>query len=207
LRTIERYHDMGQMPDRAANAMEALSRDPRDPTAQTARYLAAVGDPDYNSAFGKYLMYGETGAPLRWTPEENRAWQRVQQVEAERAALQTGSGPAGGFALPIVIDPSIMLTSNGALNPIRQLARVITINTTEWRGVTSAGVIASYDPELGEVSDDSPTLAQPVILTEKAQAFIEFSIEVGQDWASLQAETFWTPRSSTTAPVPTSPSV
>jgi HK97 family phage major capsid protein len=49
-------------------------------------------------------------------------------------------------------------------------------------------VVASYDPELAEVSDDSPTLAQPVIFTEKAQAFVEFSIEIGQDWGNLQAE-------------------
>jgi HK97 family phage major capsid protein len=154
--------------------------------ALSARYLDAAGDPAYGTAFGKILQHG-TLAPLQFTPDEQAAVQKANEV-GEMRGLVTGTGSAGGFALPIVIDPSIMLTSSGALNPIRQLARVITTSTTEWRGVTSAGVTASYDAEASEVSDDTPTLAQPVILTETARAFVPFSIEVGQDWGSLQEE-------------------
>jgi HK97 family phage major capsid protein len=54
--------------------------------------------------------------------------------------------------------------------------------------VSSAGVSAAYAAEATETSDNAPTLAQPVISTEKAQAFIPFSIEVGMDWNGLQAE-------------------
>jgi hypothetical protein len=143
LRTIEHYNDSGHLRSDAADTLDRLVRDRRDPLAQTARYLDAVGDAEYNSAFGKILQYGAM-APLRFTPGETAAVQKVNAVDAERGLI-TGTGSAGGFALPIVIDPSIMLTSSGALNPIRQLARVITTNTTEWRGVTSAGVVASYD--------------------------------------------------------------
>jgi hypothetical protein len=39
------------------------------------------------------------------------------------------------------------------------VASVITIATREWKGVSSAGVTASYDAEAAEVSDDSPRLA------------------------------------------------
>jgi HK97 family phage major capsid protein len=38
------------------------------------------------------------------------------------------------------------------------------------------------------VTDASPTLAQPIVSTEMARAFVPFSIEVGQDWASFQSE-------------------
>ena len=94
-------------------------------------YLAIV-------VFGLFVS-GVTAIPLVWeadilhrivnkspifTAEENRAWLKTQQVQAERA-LQTGSGAAGGFALPIVIDPSILLTSSGALNPIREKASAV----------------------------------------------------------------------------------
>ena len=60
--------------------------------------------------------------------------------------------------------------------------------TSEWKGVSSAGVTASWDPEATEVSDDSPTLAQPVARAEKGAVFVPFSIEIGQDWTWLQQE-------------------
>ena len=81
-----------------------------------------------------------------------------------------------------------MLTSNGALNPIREVARVFTITTDKWKGVSSAGVTASYDAEASEVSDDTPTLAQPTIDCAMGRAFVPFSYELGQDWATLQPE-------------------
>jgi HK97 family phage major capsid protein len=184
MRTLDRYNDSGELRSNAAETLERLVKDQRDPLALTARYLTAAGDPNYTSAFGKILQHGPM-APLRFSPEEQAAVQKVNQVESQRG-LVTGTGSAGGLALPIVIDPSVLLTSTGALNPIRQVARVITTSTTEWRGVSSAGVTASYDAEASEVSDDTPTFAQPTILTEMARAFVPFSIEIGEDWGSLQ---------------------
>ena len=55
-------------------------------------------------------------------------------------------------------------------------------------GVTSAGVTAGYAAEATEASDNSPTLGQPIVQAEKAQAFIPFSIEIGQDWAGFSNE-------------------
>jgi HK97 family phage major capsid protein len=71
---------------------------------------------------------------------------------------------------------------------VRQLARVESITTDQWKGVTSDGVTAGYAAEAAEASDNSPTLAQPVADTARGQAFIPFSIEVGQDWSSLAEE-------------------
>ena len=97
----------------------------------------------------------------RFTPDEIAAVQKVAAVEAERA-MSIGSNAAGGFAVPFTLDPSVQLTSSGQTNPLRQLARVVPITTGSWKGISSLGVTASWDPEGTEVSDDSPTFAQPV---------------------------------------------
>jgi HK97 family phage major capsid protein len=87
-----------------------------------------------------------------------------------------------------ILDPTILLTSSGALNPIRQIARVITVSTDTWKGVSSAGVVATYQAEAAAVTDASPTLAQPVIDCAMWRCFVPFSIELGQDWGTLQQE-------------------
>jgi HK97 family phage major capsid protein len=72
---------------------------------------------------------------------------------------------------------------------MRALSRTETISgSNEWRGVTAGAITASRDPELSEVSDDAPTIAQPTLTVTKVAAFVPFSIEVGQDWGSLQTE-------------------
>jgi HK97 family phage major capsid protein len=74
------------------------------------------------------------------------------------------------------------------VNPIRQIARIVQTTVDTWRGVTSGAITASYAAEATETTDNSPTLAQPEISTEKAQAFIPFSIEVSMDWPSIRDE-------------------
>jgi HK97 family phage major capsid protein len=61
------------------------------------------------------------------------------------------------------------------------------MSTREWRGVSSAGVTASYDVDATEVSDDTPVLAQPTIVSAMGHAFV-YSIEVSQDWAGISEE-------------------
>ena len=136
--------------------------------AEFARRILTTGSPTYKRAFGKAL------AGRNLSPEETRS-----------LAIPSASG---GYAVPYTLDPTVILTSAGAVNPLRQMARVETITGNEWRGVTSTGVTASYDAELAEVSDDTPSLGQPTANVEKAQAFIEYSIEIGEDWGSIQSE-------------------
>jgi HK97 family phage major capsid protein len=170
---------------RAADTLDQLVRH-ADPTGIGSRYIEAVGSDDYFSAFGKLVTDPTTGN-LRFTPEEVAAVRKVSAVMSERA-LSTGTGSAGGFALPYTLDPSVMLSSNGALNPVRQLARVITVATHDWKGVSSDGVTVAYVPEATEATDASPVLAQPTIATQQWRAFVPFSIELGQDWGNLQQE-------------------
>jgi len=64
---------------------------------------------------------------------------------------------------------------------------VLTVGTREWRGVSSDGVTAGYVAEAVEAKA-SPVLAQPILKAEQGRAFVPFSIELDQDWSSLQTE-------------------
>jgi HK97 family phage major capsid protein len=78
--------------------------------------------------------------------------------------------------------------SASVVNPLRAISNVTQIvGSNEWRGVTAAAVTASRQSELTEATDNTPTLAQPTIVCSKAQCFIPFSIEAGQDWSGLEA--------------------
>lgn len=147
-----------------------------------ARYYLSVGSPTYKRAFGKALAYG--GNLVMLSREEQQAI--VQAQMAERALSMTGA--QGGFAVPFELDPTILNTSNGVVNPIRAISRVEQITVDEWRGISSTGITASYAAEATETTDNAPTLAQPTVSTEKAQAWVPFSIEIGQDWSNLQGQ-------------------
>lgn len=141
---------------------------------QIARRLLLTETDDYRSAWAKAV----TQTTPAFTPEEARALEEFR-------AMSIGTDTAGGFGVPVLIDPTIILTSQGSLNPFRRISRVETITNDEWKGVSSAGVTWSYDSEAAAVSDDAPTLAQPTVTTAMARGFIPFSIEVGSDYPSF----------------------
>ena len=147
-----------------------------DGTVIAKRMLLTENDA-YRSAFAKAV----TSAAPAWTTEEARAI-------SEFRAMSGGTDTAGGFGVPVLIDPSIILTSGAAAAPVLDLARIVTITTDEWKGVSSAGVSWSYDSEGAETSDDSPTLAQPTVPVYTARGFIPYSIEIGEDYPSFAAE-------------------
>jgi HK97 family phage major capsid protein len=142
------------------------AKDTKD--GKLARHILETGSPTYSRAFGKKL--------------EGR-----ELTDAESRALST-SNEAGGFAIPFTLDPSVVHASNHSVNPWRAIARVEQVVTDNWNGITSAGVKARYTTEASEVEDNSPTFKQPSIHPERADCFIPFSVELGQDWAGLQAE-------------------
>lgn len=156
-----------------------------DRTGMAARWALAAANPDYERAWGSLLVDPERGH-LSWNDAERRAWSEAQAVHR---AMSVGTTTAGGFMVPFTLDPAIVLTSAGAAgNPVRELARKVTTVTNSWNGVTSAGVTASWDGEGVEVSDDTPTLAQPSIPVFKMAIFVPFSIEAEQDVPNLIQE-------------------
>jgi HK97 family phage major capsid protein len=134
-----------------------------------------------NDAYRSAFMKGVTQVNPAYTAEEAKALNEFR-------AMSEGADSAGGFGVPVLIDPTIILTSGAADAPILNLARIVTITTDNWKGVSSAGVSWSYDAEASEVSDDSPTLAQPTIDVYSARGFIPYSIEVGQDYPGFATE-------------------
>lgn len=137
-----------------------------------AENLLARSTEQYHDAFEMVM----TGRSLELTDEQ-------------RAAIAVGTTTQGGYLVPTHLDPTIMITSSGSANPMRQFASVKTlVDGKTWNGVTSAGVTASWDAELTEVSDDSPTVAQASISVNKPQAWIGASIEAFEDITGLTSD-------------------
>ena len=182
LKAIDSDDLSGHLSDQQRAKFEHLvrGREPGASADQIARRLIVTENPHYQSAFMKVMSRSH---PML-TADEGAA---LEQWEQFRAA-SIGTTTAGGFGVPILIDPTIILVSQGTPVPLLQIASVKTITTQAWRGVTSVGSSWSFDGEATEVSDDTPVLAQPIITTHKAQASIPFSIEVGQDYPGFQAE-------------------
>jgi len=154
---------------------EAVMRS-ADSNGEVARHIVATGNPEYRAAFTKALA----GSSDTWTASE------AQAVQSVRAASLTNAN--GGFAVPFTLDPTIIDSGTHSVNPFRQVSRVVQITTDSWNGVSSAGITAAWTAEAAEVGDNAPTLAQPSITVHKGSAFVPFSIEIGQDWASMESD-------------------
>mgnify|MGYP001791975668 CR=1 FL=1 len=146
------------------------------PRGDLARHLLGTGNDAYRTGWQKLVA----GAGNLMADAERTA------VEASRALSLTDA--AGGFAVPFTLDPTIISTRSLTTNPVRRIASVRTTVTNEWNGVTSAGMTVSWDGEAAQVSDDSPTLAQPNIPVHKAQGFALGSIEISGDWANIESD-------------------
>lgn len=131
-------------------------------TKGIAEYVLMTGSPEYQAEFEKFVAtQGRSFGPL-----------------LERAAMSLTTAN-GGAMVPYILDPAVMLTNAGTVNPVRQAARVETIiGSNEWRGVTSAGVNAEWLAEGSQAADASPTFAQPAIPTFKGAAYLFGSYEV-----------------------------
>ena len=137
-----------------------------------ARHILATGSPGYKRAYTRYM----SGAP------------RTSEDEGYLYRAMSLTGASGGVAVPFVLDPTLLPSYNGAVNPYRNISDVRTITVDEWRGVTSGGITAAFQAEAAEVSDASPTLASVSISTEMARVFIPYSIEIGMDWSSFASD-------------------
>jgi HK97 family phage major capsid protein len=146
----------------------------------TARRILVTENEDYRTAWMKMV----TDVHPVLTPEENRA----VQAWYEFRALGDWTTTAGGFGIPVFIDPSIILTAQESGNPFLSIAKQVTVNTNQWKGVSSAGVTWAFQTEAAAATDNSPTLAQPTVLVHMARGFIPYSIEVGMDYPGFASE-------------------
>ena len=114
----------------------------------TARRILVTENDDYRSAWQKRMCEPQPYL----SPEEGRA---VQAWHEFRAANEV-TGTAGGMGVPVFLDPSIILTAQESGNPFLQMARQVTVNTNEWKGVSSAGVTWAFQTEAAQRDRQQP---------------------------------------------------
>lgn len=173
MRAIERAHfpAHGGRRETVQEHVEDLLARVDDRYGSFAKRVLATGSPVYDRAFGKVILQG----PHTLTSEEQR-----------QMALTPDT--AGGFAVPFQLDPTVILTSDGSLSPLRQISRVEQITSKTWQGITSSGITVTRSGEGVESADESFTIAQPEVSPTRVIADVRFSIELDQDWSQLRSE-------------------
>ncbi len=192
--------DLGRMPregcEKLAQAFAVSSGWPgmmvkrsRDEQAEAAELFLALSNPHYATAFRSVLRYpsefgGAGGTGFETLSDEERgAWRDVRANMAVRAAFAETSGAAGAFALPLQLDPTVILTNAGVVGPFRKLARTVIGTSNVWEGISSAGATANWVAEGATVSDTTPTISQVAITPYKSAVWIYGSFESMDDTA------------------------
>jgi HK97 family phage major capsid protein len=147
--------------------------------SRIARHVLTTSSPAYLRAWSKMA----TNRAHQLSREESAA---LDAAESYRAMSLTDS--SGGFLVPFQLDPTVIITSAGSRNDIRQAARQVVATGDMWHGVSSAAVQWSWDAEASEVSDDSTAFAQPEIPVYKAAGFVPISIEALADEQNVAQE-------------------
>jgi HK97 family phage major capsid protein len=136
-----------------------------------AKHILLTGSQSYRDAFRSYMedpLGTEAGTLL--SMGENGRYRAVNLTNA-----------SGGYLLPYVLDPTIILTNNASANPFRRVSRIVQTTSNAWQGVNSAGVTAAWIAEATTASDMSPTVGQVQIVPQKAVAWVLGSYEALDD--------------------------
>jgi HK97 family phage major capsid protein len=146
--------------DFAENATRMVQENPGKLGRGVAEHMLLTGSEEYQDAF--------------------RAYMEDPQGNAQRAALSLTLAN-GGYLLPFVLDPTIILTNTGSANPWRRISNVKQTTSNTWNGVTSAGVNAAWITEGNVATDVTPTVGNVQITPQKAAAWVFGSYEVLED--------------------------
>ena len=139
-----------------------------------AAHALAFGQPEYMSAFRAWLTSG--GQPIYTAAE----------AQAVRAALSLTSAN-GGYALPTLLDPTLIKTGTMTKNPLRRISRVVTGTQNVWNGVTAANVTTAWKSEGSAFTDGTPTLGAVSVTAAALTAYVTASYEIFQD-SDLQGQ-------------------
>jgi len=146
--------------DYAENATRMVQANPGTYGRGIAEHMLLTGSQEYQDAFRAYI--------------------EDPQGMAQRAALSLTLAN-GGYLLPFVLDPTIILTNTGSANPWRRISNVKQTTSNTWNGVTSAGVTAAWLAEGTIISEVDPTVGNVVVTPVKAAAWVFGSYEVLED--------------------------
>ncbi|HMV76042.1 MAG TPA: phage major capsid protein, partial [Microthrixaceae bacterium] len=132
------------------------------------RLAAVTATDEYRDAFADYIETGHDGDVLRATRDI-------------KASLTLGN--SGGYLVPVTIDPTIITTGATSSNPIRARATVRQIVGTSQKFPTVDDVAAGYGDELADPSADGTDVGGPTITAHRAQALLQASPELEEDYA------------------------
>ena len=128
--------------------------------SRVAQHILETGSDEYREQFERYVQ--------------------DPQRESSRAALSLTLAN-GGYLLPFILDPTIILTNSASANPWRRISNIKQTTSNTWNGVNSAGVNAGWLAEGTIAVDDTPTVANIVVTPGKAAAWVFGSYEVLED--------------------------
>lgn len=126
-----------------------------------ARHMLLTGSPEYHRQFNEYARTGFPGELLR--------------------ANMSLTDSAGGYLVPFTLDPTIILTNAGIVDPMRQIATIKQTATDTASYVTSAGVTAGWTAEANEATDGNVTTGILTITPKRADAWVAGSYEILAD--------------------------
>jgi len=136
-----------------------------------AKHVLLTGTQEYRDAFRAYME-----DPLSFNP---RTLLNMSDDGRYRAINLTNA--SGGFLLPYVLDPSIVLTNAASSNPFRRVSRVVQTTSNAWQGVNSAGVTGAWIAEATTAADMSPVVGQIQINPVKGAVWVLGSYEALDD--------------------------
>ena len=160
--------------DRIRSAATGIIERWDDKRGTIARMCLATSSPEYLRAWSKLAR----GKGHMISPEEQRA--------LERAMSLTDS--AGGYLVPFQLDPTVIITSNGSRNQIRQVARQVVATGDVWNGVSAGAAQWRWAAEASEAGDNAPAFGQPTVPVHKADGFVPISIEAMDDAENVTTE-------------------
>ncbi len=139
--------------------------------AELARYMLVHGSEAYKGAFRTWFRAGQRGsAPVLSGAE----------AEAVRASMSLTSAN-GGYALPTLLDPSLVATGTLARNPIRAVSTVKTGMVNVYNGVTIGAVTTAWKGEGSAFTDGSPTTGAITVTAAALTAYVTGSYEIFAD--------------------------
>ena len=138
-------------------------------------------------------------ALLTSSPVYLRAWSKMARSEQHLLSAEESNSlsavramsltdAAGGYLVPFQLDPTVIITSAGSRNDIRNAARQVVATGDVWNGVTSGAVSWGWAAEAAPATDNSTTFTQPTIPIFKAQGFVPISIEALADEQNVAQE-------------------
>jgi len=126
-----------------------------------ARHLLLTGSPEYHRQFREYMRTGYPGELLR--------------------ANMSLTDSAGGYLVPFTLDPTIILTNAGVIDPMRQIATIKQTATDTASYITSAGATAGWSAEAAEATDGNVSVGQVTVTPKRADTWIAGTYEILAD--------------------------